>query len=155
MQAAYAAGLPKWDVVNAQTNQSVKDTLTNELNNFVRYHFQDNSVYIDNTVDTKQVPYETAAFSLTGTKSYYRLYTQLTANSLTLYTDQTEPIHVVTDNGLYNIMAREYKFNNGDIQRATLIETSSFAVIHEVDNYLLYNKDQISNLKAVVERASN
>jgi hypothetical protein len=52
-------------------------------------------------------------------------------------------------------MAREYKFNNGDIQRATLIETSSFAVIHEVDNYLLYNKDQISNLKAVVERASN
>lgn len=158
VQAAIAEGLPTWDVVNAITDQELKDSLTNALNNFVRYHFQDNSIYIDNTnTGNNPVAYETAAFTLTGAKSYYRLYSKLTENSLTLYNDaagKSKAVNVKTD-GLYNIMARDYKFNNKDIEKATQIETSSYAVIHEIDNVLLYNKDQIAHMKAIVEAANN
>jgi uncharacterized surface protein with fasciclin (FAS1) repeats len=152
--AAIADGLPTWDVINAITDQSKKDSLTNALNNFIRYHFQDNSVYIDNTNSgNTAVAYETAAFTLSGPKSYYRLYSKLTDNSLTLYNNPaatSNPVRVKT-NGLYNIMAREYKFNNKDKTKATEIETSSYAVIHEIDKVLLYDNNQISEMKQIVE----
>ena len=44
-------------------------------------------------------------------------------------------------------MAREFKFNLGDLTKVTAIETSSYAVIHEIDNVLLYYKDQLLELK--------
>jgi len=147
--AAIDAGLPTWEIINAQTDQTIKDKLTKELTNFLRYHFQDNSVYINNSTSSV-IPYETAAYSLTGTKAYYKLYTQLSSNGLTLYTDpldRSKPVHVKTNRGLYNIMAREFKFNLGDLTKVTAIETSSYAVIHEIDNVLLYYKDQLLELK--------
>lgn len=147
--AAIDQGLPTWEVINAQTDQTLKDKLTKELTNFLRYHFQDNSVYIDNS-SSAITPYETAAYSLTGTKAYYKLYTQLNSTGLTVYgdpVDRSRPVHVKTDQGLYNIMSREFKFNSGDLTKVTGIETSSFAVIHEIDNVLLYDKDQLQVLK--------
>ena len=156
--AAIENGLPTWEVINAQTNQVLKDKLTDALTNFLRYHFQDNSVYIDNS-STPVIPYETAAFTLTGTKAYYKLYTELKSTGLTLYNDpvdRSRPVHVKTDRGLYNIMSRDFKFNLGDITKVTSIETSSYAVIHEVDNVLLYDKDQLLELKQLLNiSASN
>lgn len=154
---AISKGLPTWDVINAQTDQVIKTKLTQELTNFLRYHFQDNSVYINNiTTDVK--PYETAAYSLTGTKSYYKLYSKLDNNGLTLYgdpVDRTNPVRVKTDRGLYNIMAREFKFDVGDITKVKAIETSSYAVIHEVDKVLLYDKDQLTKLKQLLENSAS
>ena len=155
--AAIEAGLPTWEIINAQTDQVLKDNLTTELTNFLRYHFQDNSVYINNTT-TGITPYETAAYTLTGKKAYYKLYTKLDANGLTLYgdpTDQSRPVHVKTDRGLYNIMSREFKFNSGDLLKATAIETSSYAVIHEIDNVLLYYKDQLLYLKQLLDTSTS
>ncbi len=150
--AAIEQGLPTWEVINAQTDQLLKDKLTAELTNFLRYHFQDNSVYINNTTSAV-IPYETAAYSLTGTKAYYKLYTKLDNNGLTLYSDpvdRSRPVHVKTNSGLYNIMSREFKFNSGDLLKATQIETSSYAVIHEIDNVLLYYKDQLLYFKQLL-----
>lgn len=151
--AAISEGLPTWETINAQTDQTIKDKLTLELTNFLRYHFQDNSLYINN-VTTGINPYETSAYSLTGKKSYYKLYTKLDPNGLTLYgdpIDRSRPVHVKTTNGLYNIMSREFKFDSGDLLKVKNIETSSFAVIHEIDNVLLYYKDQIKMMKQILE----
>ena len=155
--AAIEAGLPTWEIINAQTDQILKDKLTEELTNFLRYHFQDNSVYINNATSAI-TPYETAAYSLTGTKAYYKLYTKLDNNGLTLYSDPADlsrPVHVKTDRGLYNIMSREFKFNLGDLLKVTSIETSSYAVIHEIDNVLLYYKDQLLHLKQLQETSAS
>ncbi len=155
--AAIEAGLPTWEIINAQTDQIIKDKLTNELTNFLRYHFQDNSVYINNS-STSVIPYETAAYSLSGVKAYYKLYTQLNTSGLTLYTDpidRSRPVHVKTDRGLYNIMSREFKFNLGDLTKVTQIETSSYAVIHEIDNVLLYYKDQLLELKQLLGNSAS
>ena len=154
--AAIDAGLPTWEIINGQTDQVLKDMLTAELTNFLRYHFQDNSVYI-NKATTGITPYETAAYTLSGKKAYYKLYTKLDANSLTLYgdpVDHSRPVHVKTDRGLYNIMSREFKFNSGDLTKATQIETSSYAVIHEIDNVLLYYKDQLLHLKQLLDTSA-
>lgn len=149
--AAIAQGLPTWEIINAQTDQTIKDQMAIQLTNFLRYHFQDNSLYINNTT-SDVIPFETAAYRLAGEKSYYKLYTKLGNNGLTLYNDpidRTNPVNVKTDRELYNIMAREFKFNLGDITKVTNIETSSFAVIHEIDQVLLYDKDLLINLKAL------
>lgn len=162
---AISQGLPTWDIINAQTDQEIKTQLTLKLTNFLRYHFQDNSLYINN-VKTGITPYETAAYSLTGKKGFYKLYSQLDNTSLTLYNcdltdplhptfDKSNPIHVKTDNGRYNIMSREFKFNSGDIANATQIETSSYAVIHEIDQVLLYSKDELKSIKQLLKSSPN
>ena len=47
---------------------------------------------------------------------------------------------VVTSNpNLYNIAAREFQYNSADATRATMIETSSTAVIHLIDKPLMIN----------------
>lgn len=146
-------GLPTWDLIKQQTDPLVKDSLSKILSNFLKYHFQDNSIYIDGSTSA-QIPYETAAFTTSGTKAYYRLYTKLTPSGLSLYNNKSytgTPVNVIKDNDLYNVMARDYKFNNGDIEKATLIETSSYAVIHQIDNVLLYQNNILMNARQLVK----
>lgn len=145
---AIANGLPTWDMIKAEGDQDRKTAMTEKLVNFLRYHFQDNSVFIDGSTSALN-RYETAAYNKTDVnKSYYKLYTKVTPSGMTIYSnpdDASTAVQVTMKPGLYNIMAREYKFNNGDPQRATQIETSSYAVIHQINKVLLYTKDQLKN----------
>ena len=60
-------------------------------------------------------------------------------DAITIVSLDGETRHVVTDDpDLYNILVSDYKFNAGDITKATQIETSSFAVIHQIDGVLKY-----------------
>ena len=61
---------------------------------------------------------------------------------------------------LYNIMTRDYLFNDGasgasendlDIMKCKQIETSSFAVIHGIDGVLLYDKAQFEEYRKKLE----
>jgi len=133
--AAIAAGLPTWELIKQQTDEVVKTQMTDRLVKFLRYHFQDNSIYIDGS--SKTAKYETAVLdAITG--RFYTINTVRTANDLTLTTASGGTARVVKDNNLYNIMARDYKFNKADPKDATQIETSSFAVIHQIDNVLYF-----------------
>ena len=49
-------------------------------------------------------------------------------------------------------MTRDYLFNKSDIKASEMIETSSFAVIHSVDNVLYHEKDQIKKYQEKVKR---
>lgn len=157
VRAAIDAGLPTWDIIKQETDQVLKDSLTSLLVNFLRYHFQDNSLFVNGSTSSL-VAYETAAYSTTGKKTYYKLYTKLAPGKLTLYSDPNDPstaVHVVTsDPTKYNIMAREYKFNNKDREKATQIETSSFASIHQIDKVLLYDKNQLKKMRSLVNRSA-
>ena len=59
---------------------------------------------------------------------------------------------LTTDPELYNIMTRDYLFDNSDIRESKMIETSSYAVIHRVKDVLYYEKDQINKYKEKVKR---
>ena len=133
--AAIADGLPTWDLIKQQTDEVIKTQMSDKLVKFLRYHFQDNSVYIDGS--TKTAKYETAVLNST-TGRFYTINTTRSGDNLTLTTVNGGTARVVKDKNLYNIMARDYKFNSPDPRSATQIETSSFAVIHQIDNVLYF-----------------
>ena len=73
------------------------------------------------------------------TLAFYRLSVTCDNRAITVTDAHGTTHHVLTDDPtLYNIMTRDYLFNTSDIRSATQIETSSFAVIHQIDGVLRY-----------------
>ena len=149
-----AKKLPTWDDVavldTTMEDQRAKAELyTQQINEFLRYHIQDNALYIgaDNTTgnDTfdsdnmSSAEYETA-FIDKKNKTFYKLSitTDKAGSSITIKDKAGNQRRVMTDKaGLFNLMAREYTFQNADKSRATIIHNSSSAVIHLIDGPLL------------------
>jgi hypothetical protein len=125
------------------------------LHHFIKYHFQDNSVYVDNVkhqlvVEGKDpetaVTYETAALN-EETKRFcpvlVKTATKGGRETLSVRGDfsekqKGEPNYNTCyvnnnpedENRLYNVMARDIEFK-GDY-----IYTSSFSVVHQIDGFL-------------------
>lgn len=131
--------LPTWEQVENEIDSERKDSLQNAIELFIKYHIQDNSFFIGQGAESGE--YETSAYKVSGGNlSYYKLNTSVDNDGLTI-TDGTGATHkVVTSGNLYNLMAREYQYDSGDPTRANTIYTSSFAVIHQIDGVLKYNK---------------
>ena len=138
--------LPTWEYIEAQADGPVKDSLANVMNLFIKYHIQDNSIFIGS--GTSVGNYETACINST-TQRFFKLNVQADNNGIKI-TDNAGNIRQVTGNtNLRNLMAREYQYNNKDVARANEIETSSFAVVHQIDKPLMYSATQFgSNIKA-------
>lgn len=129
-------GLPTWDDVEATTDQEERDARAEKIIRFLRYHFQDNAIFLDK-VNTSSVPYETATLNNT-TETFYKLYISQGNYSLNIRTDSGGSAKVKTDNGLFNIMARDFKFDAPNPINASMIETSSYIVIHQIDKCLFF-----------------
>lgn len=140
MQEAIANGLPTWDKINALPEGSEEKTvMTKKLLNFLCYHFQDNSVFIGGTSINNQI-YETATLN-TNINRFYTLTVNCDANNLSLKTVTGGNATVLKSTGangkeLFNIMTRNYEFNDTDVLKANSIESSAFVVIHQIDNVL-------------------
>ncbi len=150
MAKAYSMGLPTWEDVralkaksDAETDKEKKQAMANQglamieaIRNFIRYHFQDYSIYADNTLDYGDAPtgnggrvYQTSCFEngiyqkLTISGGNKRIEIKDNAN-------RTVSVDAKDEHLLSNFMARDYIFNNSKI------ETSSFAAIHEISEPL-------------------
>ena len=153
MEKAYAAGLPTWDdLVALQNSMAEKEMMDEndpevvaakekaklmieEINHFVRYHFQDNSIYVDNTIETGAFQSQCA-----DTLGIYQKLTVGGGNGQIIVTDARGTSHTISSsNGTINKMARDYVFD-AVATRATGISTSSFAVIHEIKEPLNYHE---------------
>lgn len=153
MQAAYAAGLPTWqdlrDILQLDVeDESEKTELTDEqiaardlkvkamataIINFVKYHFQDNSIFADTPV-LKSTAYETATVN-SETGVYCKVNITSTGNgSLSVQDVAGHTRNVVAGNK--NIIARDYITKPSD----NTISSTSAAVIHEIDGVLDYKK---------------
>ena len=107
-----------------------------QIIDFVRYHIQDNAMYIGaNPIDREK--YETACIGSNG--KFERIYVTLDNDNITIQTsaDDNDPAHVVKKDGLYNLQAREYFLNSAKNEEATRATTSSSAVIHMIDKPLI------------------
>ena len=164
MQDAYSRGLPRWSDVKvlydqyndtlqaikggAETTQAMRDeiqaardkalAMVEEINDFVRYHFQDNSIYADLTI--KGGDYPTACADSLG------LSQTLTISggngTLTVTDRQGQTITVKADDSekLVNKMTRDYVFsrteNKATGQITKKLTTSSFAAVHQISKPL-------------------
>lgn len=133
--------LSSWEKVDAwedQGNLSAKTRDSLQIVNFVKYHIQDNALFIGAKDD--EGDFETAVID-PKTERFYRINAVLRDGNITLRDNAGNTRHVVKSNpSLYNLMAREYQYNTSDARSATSIETSSSAVIHLIDEPLLLNK---------------
>ena len=142
--------LPTWDDVDALTAddfggdkkalEKAQTTLTNMINNFLRYHIQDNSVFIAGTPQNN-VRYESSKIN-PANKRYYSITVNADDNSMTVEDQLGNTRKVLTADGLYNIIGREYWFQNRDKTATNQIYQASDVVVHQIDGPLFYEKTQ-------------
>ena len=158
IQVAIDSGIINdWDYINAIVDETEKEAEISKLERFLRYHFQDNSVLIGG--ESVNELYQTATIKTddlvtqfrTYKDKYYRLRVVGDGENLELATENYGSANVIKDNGLYNIMARDYIFSDNPLAYAEIdgtgsgidfnssrITTSSTIVIHQIDNVLRF-----------------
>ena len=153
MTKAYALGLPTWNDIKAVYDtyrtdweqmkvdpssvseerqkevQAARDkvlAMIYEVNNFVRYHFQDNSIFADKVVETGEFP--TACSDSLGIRR--RLDISGGNNVITVKDRSGQSISI--NPTLVNQLTRDYVLNSNSMS----ISTSSFAVVHQISTPL-------------------
>jgi len=85
--------------------------------------------------------FETALID-SETHRFYHLHAMLTDTGLTLRDNTGGEARVLTNAGDYNLMAREYQLEGAQTAtNATMLRTTSSAVIHLIDRPLRYAKE--------------
>lgn len=158
IDSAISQGIIKdWNMINSISDPEEREKEVTKLERFIRYHFQDNSVLISGV--PVNALYQSATLKLddketqfrTYKNKYYRLKVISDGNDLTILTENYGIAHVVKDKGLYNIITRDYIFNDnpqsfkevdgtgtGKDFSLSSITTSSTAVIHQIDKVLCF-----------------
>jgi uncharacterized surface protein with fasciclin (FAS1) repeats len=137
---AIQAGLPTWDDVAATTDEVERERLADLIIRFVRYHFQDNGIFLDTPSISSD--FQTATLN-TATLTFFKL--RINGGNKTLnITDGSGDGPAIVNNtvGNYNIMARDFKFNTGNAKTATTIVTSSYIVIHQINRCLYFDGEK-------------
>ena len=116
--------------------------IKNRIVNFLRYHIQDNSVFIGDNTESG-LKYETGMLNPANRRFYSIEVNKIGTDGMELTDQLGNKRKVVTTEGLYNNVCREYAFNTG----ANTIYTSSSAVVHQIDGALFYEKSQLEKIE--------
>ncbi len=114
--------------------EQLSDMLTT-ITNFVNYHIQDNSVFVEGEEHSNDV-YESACLDTT-TNRFVKLYVNYSQGGELTVLDNTGNTRRVNPN-LCNVLTRQYYFNGATLNGAgsestSEIYSSSYAVIHQID----------------------
>lgn len=120
----------------SEGDAEVKDVMGQKLLRFVRYHFQDNSVFIHGEQESG-AEYLSATLN-EQTSKFYPIGVTNTGKAITLKDATGRQANVVTTGGSYNLLARDIVVNNKDRNAATEITSYAYAVVHQVDKVLRF-----------------
>ena len=144
--------LPTWDDYNNSESEDEKAVIADRIHSFVRYHIQDNSVYIGGD-KVSNFQYESGKLNPKNNR-FYSIYVTQDGNSLT---DKDQLGKTYTANvAASNKCCREYwvewgsgvKLDNLSLNSFKCnIAASSNAVLHKINGVLLYDKDQETKWK--------
>ncbi len=138
---------------NAALLKQARTLVANRIMNFVKYHIQDNSVFIGGGETINNVKYETSTLNPRN-KRFYSITVTADDNNLTIKDQQKNTRHVVKSNSLYNLMGREYWIQNAKNPNHTeMLYNASDVVVHQIDGPLLYDESQLTNWKDEVREA--
>ena len=145
------------DIINAEITARVAELKKDVelVTNFTKYHFQDNSVYVDNlphsvtegeeikyvvNYETATLDQQTKRFSTVTveSKDHPQGYGQTISVTGDIKDYDKATCYVINAPGTeglqYNIMTRDIEFSGNKI------ETSSFAVVHQIDGFLVNDR---------------
>lgn len=151
MDIAFSRGLPTKDKIdNWYTNYSTREWAVdsayrclNIIRDFIRYHFQQVSLYADQTVHTSEYNNEFSTFLVDGLGISQKLNVTGGGNKINVV-DNAGVTHVIDANNtskMVNKMARDFVFDDV-LTNASYMTTSSFAVVHELSEPLYYSSDR-------------
>lgn len=137
------SNLYDWDEIVAEEDHDEKRKKTIYLLNFLKYHLMDNLAFVDEKNPFTDMNFETAARNQSG--KFHKLTLNTRSGSLEIECQATtsngQPLKakVITNNeGVYNLMARDYIVDNTNYNAATSIIASSRSVIHLIDTALRF-----------------
>ena len=147
--AAKEKGLMTWEEIDkwvSNKTNKYKDPLTEEdqlkaramittLVNFVKYHFQDQSVFVDNVSDSKK--YQTSCVD-NVTDSYLSLNVTQSPSALQVVDRLGNTVSVVDAEANRNLLARDICYN-ATYTQANSVKNSSYAVLHQINGFLNFN----------------
>ena len=144
--------LPTWDDYNNSTSEDEKKVIADRIHNFVRYHIQDNSVYIGGD-KVSNFQYESGKLNPDNNR-FYSIYVTQDGNSLSVKDQlgRTYKANVAASNKC----CREYWVEWGSGVKLDNLSTTSYncsitassnAVLHKIDGVLLYDKKQETKWK--------
>ncbi len=158
MDAAYAAGLPRWtdvtDLFDKYKTLPTKHDVTQgerytialayskikALRDFVRYHFMTNAVYVDRQFS--KTDYQSLSSDSVGVAKEITLSVNGTQMSIfDKVSGRTVPVTIDASDKtkIVNKMTRDYWFDDNRT-KATKIETSSFCAVHQITEPLCGEK---------------
>ena len=164
MDAAYSLGLPDveeiydtFESLSPENPETCPEPQLSDLKakldilkNFVRYHFQNTSLYAD-VENVAAEPYQSMYTNNYGLAQEYNV--SIGGNRLNV-TDAAGNTHVIDANNtsmMSNKMTRDYWLNSRR-ENATGISTSSFCVLHELSSALNFKSKTSSNPNARYDR---
>ena len=106
------------------------------LMNFLKYHFQDRSLFVDHVNATGE--YQTSCID-NSTNAYIMLNTTQTDGALSIKDNQGNVVNVEAP---YNQLANDMQFDKavGSYSTPGHVKICSYAVLHTIDNYLNFVK---------------
>lgn len=116
-----------------------------KLRRFIRYHIQDNSIFIKGKKETNK-EYLTETIDNT-TKQFYSVFVTNNGSSISVKDQRGNVANVVTEEGKYNLIGRDIRVNNStssisnpDKSKSTTIDMYSCTVVHQIDNVLWFEE---------------
>ena len=113
------------------------------LRRFIRYHIQDNSIFIHGKKEQNK-EYLTETIN-NDTRLFYPLFVTNTGSTVSVRDNIGNIANVSATDGRYNLIGRDLKLNNAsgssskyDINNSTTIETYTCTVVHQIDKALWY-----------------
>lgn len=144
--------LPTWtDYENLTAEQfggdatklnEARKIVANRILNFMKYHIQDNSVFIGGE-ESHSVKYETSTLN-PNTKRFYPVTVSNDDHSLSVKGLVGPERHVVTSSPVVNLVGREYWLQNAAKLNSNSLYNASDVVVHQIDGPLFYLNDQMN-----------
>ena len=137
---------------DANLLKKARTVVANRILNFVKYHIQDNSVFIGGQpIDS--VKYETSTLNPLN-KRFYSVMVTANDDGLTIV-DQLNKKHSVVKGDNYNLIGREYWIQNASRENVNMLYNTSDLVVHQIDGVLLYDPSQQTKWEDEVNALKN
>ena len=130
--------------------EQARTIVANRILNFLKYHIQDNSVFVGG-VPVKGVKYETSTLNPLN-KRFFSVTVTADDEQMTIVDQLNNRRSVMTKDKNYNITGREYWIQNAQNSNNTQLYNASDVVVHQIDGPLYYEKSQLTKWEDEVEK---
>ena len=133
---------------DANLLKQARTIVANRILNFLKYHIQDNSVFIGGE-PTAGVKYETSTLNPLNNR-FFSVTVNADNEKLEVIDQLNNHRHVVKGQN-YNLIGREYWIQNAQNVNNTQLYNASDLVVHQIDGPLFYQEAQLTKWQKEVE----